>query len=118
MGSTGDVYCSFGLAEDAVVHVAHDERIKDKPKWLGEFAETELLLESHDTVYRVFSRSFPAGQVQLGGNTTDGVPAGRSQYVVIITPAPLKTQTQEATVAAVLTALPTASEHRGARLFF
>ena len=118
VGSRGERFLTFDLAEDAVVHVAHDRRVRPKPAWLSAFAPTELTMATPDAEYRLYEKTFPAGSVILGGNTVDGRPDDRSQYVVLVTPAPLVPPQEPTAIASVLAHLPTASPRRGARLFF
>ena len=118
VGSTGDSFLSFELDSDADVYVAHDERITEKPKWLKEFDATSLRARTRDTSYQLFAKRFTPGKVRLGGNTLDGVTKARSQYVTIIKPAPLQPRDVATTIEESLQKLPSASFHRGARLFF
>ena len=118
VGSTGDSFLSFDLDSDADVYVAHDERITEKPSWLKDFRGTSLRALTRDTSYQLFTKRFPPGKVRLGGNTLDGVTKARSQYVTIIKPAPLQPRDVATTIEQSLQKLPSASFHRGARLFF
>lgn len=118
VGSKGDAFLSFTLSEDAEVYVAHDQRIADKPRWLSDFQPTDLTATTQDATYRMFVKRFPAGKVQLGGNTRDGVAAARSQYVTIVKPASLQPRDVATTITQSLDRMKTASYERGARLFF
>lgn len=118
VGSTGQEFLSFSLREPALVYVAHDRRIDEKPTWLKSFHRTDLNVGTRDTSYDLFVKEHAPGRVTLGGNTIDGSPAGRSQYVCIIKPAPLRTRETATTIPESLARLPTAQFRRGARLFF
>ena len=117
-GSQNDHFLSFELAEEAIIHVAHDRRIQAKPKWLDSFSATELTMSTMDATYRLFAKAYPKGAVTLGGNTVDGSTDNHSQYVVLVTPNPLTAPQQPTTIDDILTQLPMANPRRGARLFF
>jgi serine/threonine protein kinase len=69
---------SFDLSRDARVYVGHDHSIKRKPNWLREFHPTDetwsVLMGSiggsagEVHYYDVYTRSYPAGVVNLGPN--------------------------------------------------
>lgn len=118
VGSTGDEFLSFSLSEAAEVYIAHDQRIKQKPYWLSPFKSTGLTAATGDTTYDLFIKRFPAGVVTLGGNTRDGNPSARSQYVCIVKPAPLQNREVATTIDESLKKMPSADFRRGARLFF
>lgn len=116
--STGDRFLSFTLDEDAEVYIAHDRRIQEKPDWLNRFVATEFSARSRDTTYDLFVRRFPAGAVTLGGNTRDGSPSARSQYICIIKPASLQLRETSTTIRQALAMTDSSSYRRGASLFF
>ena len=118
VGSSGEKFLSFSLREPALVYVAHDRRIDEKPTWLKSFQPTDLRVSTRDTSYDLFVKEHAPGEVTLGGNTTDGSAAARSQYVCIIKPAPLRTRESATTIPESLAKLSTADFRRGARLFF
>jgi putative heme-binding domain-containing protein len=120
VGSTGDSFLSFSLADASTVYVAHDRRTQPKPEWLKAFARTQMTLRSGDATYELFAKSVPAGVVTLGGNTTDGEPGGKSQYVVLIKPEAITLEPPAAPLknADVLPLVTTGSAARGGRLFF
>ena len=80
--STGDTFLSFTVDQPVTVYVGHDDRISPKPSWLNSFTNTGMILETSDTTLELFSQSFPAGTVTLGGNNTG---KGKSMYSVVIT---------------------------------
>ncbi len=118
VGSQGDEFLTFQVEEDVDLYVGHDRRIQNKPKWLSEFKPTQLTLTSEDTTYNLFKMGTPAGKVTLGGNTTDGRPSGRSQYVVVVTPAPLTPRPVPTKLAEVQAKIKKGDPGRGKRLFF
>lgn len=118
VGSSEQEFLSFSLRETALVYVAHDRRIDIKPGWLKSFQRTNISVGTSDTSYDLFVKEYPPGEVQLGGNTIDGSPAARSQYVCIVKPAPLRSRQVATTIQETLEKLSTANFRRGARLFF
>lgn len=80
-----DNVVSFTLEQPSTVYVAHDKRIGKRPGWLFDWSDTGTLLNvsNHTDPFWLFSKSFPAGPVVLGGNeqTKDG-----SMYIVAIQP--------------------------------
>lgn len=120
VGSTGNRFLSFRIAEPATVYVGHDRRVRERPAWLNDFERTGLTLKSDDSNFDLFMRQFAAGDVVLGGNTVDGNPGGKSQYVVAIAPLPvtLKPLSEPTGIADVLDRMESAHPGRGARLFY
>ncbi|MEX2671425.1 MAG: PVC-type heme-binding CxxCH protein [Phycisphaeraceae bacterium] len=120
VGSRGERFLTFELAEEADVYIAHDRRINARPDWLSGFEKTEQVARSDDTTYDLYRKRFDAGKVVLGGNTTDGQASNRSQYAVVVVPAPITLTPRETptTVDQVVEALPEARGERGRRLFF
>ena len=118
VGSSGENFLSFSLRAPALVYVAHDRRIDAKPAWLKSFQRTDLRAGTRDTTYDLFVKEYAPGRVTLGGNTIDGSPAARSQYVVIVKPAALRSRAVATTIEESLLKLPAADFNRGARLFF
>ncbi|MEX2587456.1 MAG: PVC-type heme-binding CxxCH protein [Actinomycetota bacterium] len=120
VGSRGERFLTFELAEEADVYIAHDRRINAKPDWLSGFEKTEHVARSDDTAYDLYRKRFDAGKVVLGGNTTDGQVSGRSQYAVAVVPAPITLTPRETqtTVDEVVEAVPEGRIGRGRRLFF
>lgn len=118
VGSSGEEFLSFSLRAPALIYVAHDRRIDEKPAWLKSFQRTDLRAGTRDTTYDLFVKEYAPGKVTLGGNTIDGSPAARSQYIVILKPAALRPRAVATTIEESLLKLPAADFNRGARLFF
>lgn len=120
VGSTGDSFLTFQLEESATVYVGHDRRVAERPGWLSDFEPSGLTVKSDDASFELLGREFPAGKVVLGGNTVDGNAGGKSQYVVVIAPPPMKLVPLDSPtqIAAVLSHMPSAHSGRGARLFY
>jgi len=79
--STGNTFLSFTVDQPVTVYVGHDLRITNKPSWLNSFTPTGILLVTTDSSLELYSKSFPAGTIVLGGN--DG--AKKSMYSVVVT---------------------------------
>lgn len=120
VGSTGDRFLTFQLDEPAMVYVAHDRRIRPRPDWLDAFTSSRFQLVTRDATYELLGRSFPAGNVVLGGNTADGKPGARSQYVVVVASQPITLEplAKPTQIAEALERMDSAHPGRGARLFF
>lgn len=79
--STGKSFVEFNSNVPLTVYVAHDDKIVNKPEWLSDWKDT-----GDDLVRRsIYQKTYPAGQVALGGNTTDGDSSG-SMYMVFVGP--------------------------------
>ncbi len=81
--ATNAAFLSFTVNQPVSVSVAHDVRLTPKPSWLSTFTDTGANLVTSDTTLRLFTRSFPAGTITLGGNASGGT---GSMYSVIIQP--------------------------------
>ena len=82
---------SFSVARDVQVFVAHDSRIKRKPDWLGSFRRTGQAVSVNEggeeqkvTVYEVYVKDFPRGQVTLGPNIGPRSKKRVSMYLVFL----------------------------------
>jgi hypothetical protein len=84
--STTANFLSFTVNQPVSVYVAYDLRIPTKPTWLSAFSDTGTNMVTSDTTLRLFVRSFPAGQITLGGNT-----GGFSMYSVVVKPSQTQT---------------------------
>ena len=81
----------FSVKSDALVSVAHDNRV-ERPAWLtNQFKPTDLMVRLEGAPMRVFQHQAAAGEhLVLGGNV--GVPDGRPclMYLVFVNPATRK----------------------------
>ncbi len=116
--SLGQRFFAFDLACESMVIVAHDTRLKTRPEWLREFADTDESVTTEDAVFHLWAKEFPAGRVELGGNRTEAETTGFANYFVIVQPKPLKPRDTITTLDAALAALPEANPVRGEALFF
>jgi alpha-D-xyloside xylohydrolase len=83
-----DEVASFTLGADATVYIAHDERVSDKPDWLGDWVSLADFLQNDEQTpvrFELFRKEFAMGDiVSLGPNTEQGISYG--MYSVIIVP--------------------------------
>ncbi|MFP4420632.1 MAG: fibronectin type III domain-containing protein [Desulfococcaceae bacterium] len=80
--SSGNDFLRFSITRDAVVYVAHDDRIRGKPSWMLDFSDTGMDLITADVPMSLFQKRFSAGEVVLGGN---GATSGQTNnYTVIV----------------------------------
>lgn len=79
--SSGNSFLSFTVNQPVTVYVGHDNRVNPKPSWLNSFTATGTSLVTSDTPLNLYSKSFPAGIIALGGNQG----AQKSMYSVIVT---------------------------------
>ena len=79
--SIGSAFLTFTINQDAIIYVAHDDRISAKPSWLTAFTDTGDNLNIQGNAHSLFKKSFPSGQVSLGGN--EGA-SDKRMYAVII----------------------------------
>jgi len=80
--STGSSFMSFDVNQSVTIYVAHDDRITPKPTWLNSFNNTGDILVTSDTDFEIYSQTFPAGTINIGGNRESG--KGGSMYSVAV----------------------------------
>ena len=117
-GSGGQSFLTFDLVLPCTVSIAHDTRIKERPAWMQDFADTDLTVTTGDTTFHLWSRDFPVGKVTLGGNLAGPVRGGKAHYFVVLQPKPLTPPAKPTTADEVLAALDKADLQRGEALFF
>lgn len=83
---SGDPFVSFNVTRDVIVYVAYDLRNSTLPGWLdeswwntGDEINTGAGVGEPDARLRLYSKDFPAGVVELGGNEM-----GNSMYTVLV----------------------------------
>ena len=91
--ATDNSFLTFTVNADAVVYVAHDDRIETKPSWLSSFIDIGENLVSSDgnKQFSLYRKEFEAGTVVIGGNSGE---VSGSMYSVIAEPAPMNSPTQ------------------------
>jgi hypothetical protein len=83
--STGSNFLTFTITKSALVLVAHDNRITQKPSWLSAFSKTNQDLESTDGhPLSIYTKFFNAGTVVLGGNVASVDGSNISMYTVVV----------------------------------
>jgi len=116
--SRGENWLSFEALMPVRVHVAFDTRAKELPAWLRErFQRTAQTIRADHWTFQLYTREFPAGRVELGGNTDDGKPGGKGNYIAVLEPLPLTPPTGATALEPALAALPQGDRERGEWLF-
>ncbi|MFZ0470960.1 MAG: FG-GAP-like repeat-containing protein [Thiogranum sp.] len=93
-GSTEPAYIDFTVDRPVTVYVAYDaDAGVTPPTWLtsGFVVNAGLTVQTTDPAtqsLKVYSRSFPAGPVSLGGNMGSGASGADSNYLVVVVPVP------------------------------
>jgi len=86
--NTSDEFLSLTLRDPMTVYIAYDYRCWDPPSWLeNEFVNTTKYISVNDgnvKSYYLWKKSFPPGEVILGGNRAGGRgTSSRGMYLVI-----------------------------------
>lgn len=120
--ATGDAFLTFTANHPVDVHIAHDNRTKQKPSWLklgsaDGFTDTELDLETTDTTFSIYHKRFDAGVVTLGGNVADKA-GPSSMYQVFIRKAGARLAVYDTTMANAAPLLDKGDAARGRAVFF
>ncbi|MBN2713056.1 MAG: DUF1593 domain-containing protein [Planctomycetes bacterium] len=63
----GDSFISFSVNTFAMVYVAYDSRATELPDWLSTWENTGLVISTSDVSRNIYSKTFSAGTVTLGG---------------------------------------------------
>ena len=117
-GSSGNAFIGFKALVPLRVHVGLDTRQQQPPKWLVEqFRRSEATAQADHWTLHLYSKEFPAGLVEIGGNTDDGKGGGKSNYLLFLEPLPLPQLGQPTTLAQGLENLAKGDIRRG-ELFF
>lgn len=123
-GSSGADWLRVISDVPVTVHLALDSRLPRPPAWMGigqdgGFRATDMMITADDPkTLELFSRTFPAGEIVLGGNTNDGKGGGKGNYLVAFDRGMLlQPPTEPVTTDAVLANLPGADSARGRDLF-
>ena len=82
--SEGEEFITFQVNQAVNIYVGYDSGIPTIPRWLDSWTPTGLsILDSQGTVFDLFVKSFPQGQISLGGNY--GTAEGK-MYIILIEP--------------------------------
>jgi len=120
-GSRGEGLARLSALCLVDVYIAHDKRIGDavKPKWLERFNKTGRQIITNDTTFDLFHKRFKRGEtIVIGGNSTDGTDAGKSNYIVVFDQALTDPQPKPVAADDVLAALGQADPGRGRHIFY
>jgi hypothetical protein len=80
---------SFTLNQSATVYIAYDPRATVLPAWLSGFNKLALQIGINDpkiTYMNVYSKTYPAGKVTLGGNLQSPAKGALNNYFVLAKP--------------------------------
>ena len=80
---------SFQLSQNATVYVGYDPLATKLPTWLSTWEKTGEKIGINDPRIdnlQLYSKSFPAGTVTLGGNLASPAAGSKNQYIVIVKP--------------------------------
>lgn len=121
-GSSGSGFLDIETVLPMTVLLGYDARVADAPAWLSEtkngFIETGQTIATDDATFRLYSKKFDAGRMTLGGNTDDGKPGGKSNYVVILRPEPLLKLDLPADLMRAVSLVEKGDAERGKAIFF
>jgi putative membrane-bound dehydrogenase-like protein len=97
------------------VLVGLDQRQAQPPRWIRDHFQATAWTAAIDegASFRFYQRTFPAGEIVLGGNTEDGVSGGKGNYLVAVAPTPPSSPAERTTLDAVLSCLDQADARRG-----
>ncbi len=116
-GSRGDGWLVFEALVPVRVHVALDARAA-VPAWLREkFRRSDATLRADHWTFHLHTREFPAGTVELGGNTDDGRAGGKGNYIVLLEPLGLTSGDEPTGIDAVFARVEPGDPGRGEWLF-
>ncbi len=116
-GSQGDGWLGFEALMPVRVHVAFDTRA-NAPGWLrDQFQRTEQRIRADHWTFQLYTREFPAGRIELGGNTDDGKAGGKGNYIVVLEPLPLPAPARATSMDASLVLVSQGDRERGEWLF-
>ena len=117
-GSRGDGWLGFEALMPVRVHVGFDARASAVPSWLREhYQRGPAQIRADHWDFHVYSREFPAGRIELGGNTDDAKAGGKGNYIVILEPLPLTLPTRATAIDPSLALVTQSDRERGEWLF-
>lgn len=121
-GSSGSEFLQINTVLPMTVWLGHDTRITSPPGWLlspkNGFIVTGQTIRTDDATFRLYSKTFDAGAITLGGNSDGGSPSGKSNYLVILKPDPLPKLDVPADFTTAMSLLDRADVERGKVIFF
>jgi uncharacterized repeat protein (TIGR02543 family) len=87
---------TFQLNQNTTVYIAYDPRATTLPAWLGGWQKLTSVLNINDpeiSFMNLYSKSYAAGTVSLGGNLASPAAGALSNYIVIVQPPAAATST-------------------------
>ncbi len=86
---TANPHLTFTLGQSADVYVAYSTSATSLPAWLAGFTDTGTTVTAAGAgSFKLYRKTFPAGQVSLGGNMRDTTLAVSNYFVVVDAAAP------------------------------
>ncbi|WP_345161065.1 InlB B-repeat-containing protein [Pontibacter saemangeumensis] len=85
--NTSSSLLSFTLSQQATVYIAYDPRATSLPSWLSgwqKLADRVGVNDSKISYMQLYSKSFPAGTVSLGGNMQSPAAGAENNYFVAV----------------------------------
>ncbi|MFM1767613.1 MAG: hypothetical protein RJA22_142 [Verrucomicrobiota bacterium] len=117
-GSRGAAFLTFEALMPVRVLVGLDTRAESIPAWVREgYQRTAHAIRADHWTFQFYAREFPAGRVQLGGNTDGGQAGGKGNYLVALEPLPLTPPGTPTMLEPALAALGQGNRDRGEWLF-
>jgi chitodextrinase len=92
--NTSTSFLSFTVNQPVTVYVSYKQNISALPAWLSGWTYTGTtwtVRQITDLSLRVYSKSFPAGSITLGGNSAAPASGSIEMYLVTVTAAPSST---------------------------
>ena len=89
LNNTSTSYITFDMDRAATVYIAYDAGATALPNWMNGFLDTGITLPTSDPfspILHLYSHTYPAGHVVLGGNLAPGASGANSNYVAIVVP--------------------------------
>ncbi|MDQ3292692.1 MAG: hypothetical protein M3Q05_15505, partial [Bacteroidota bacterium] len=86
---TGTRAVSFRINQSATVYVAYDPVANQLPAWMSGWQKLSERVGINDpriSYLQVYSKSFPAGTVTLGGNLASPAVGSKNTYIVVVKP--------------------------------
>lgn len=120
--SVGDRLVSLRTDSEVDVYLGLDKRVPKPMSWMrvGEpdgFQATDIELATTDPAFRFYRKTFPAGQIVLGGGMDHRRESGRGHYIAVFDRSLVKASEQPATVGEALAKMKRADVSRGRDLF-
>ncbi len=80
-----ETHLSFDVNRPVTVYVLYDVRGTSLPDWMSGWTDTGgTIIVRGDADHHVYSKSFPAGTIVLGGNRAPGAAGANSNYTVLV----------------------------------